>query len=326
MKTICRTWGVMVPVLLFVLLSCFAAAQQNGQMGAADPTMLAAAPAEQTDVSVESASFLGNVDYIAAGTSLRNLGSGTIRLRGAPPTATVEFAVLYFGIICSSPAACPLTQTVTFNGTPVTAIQIATAPQPCWTGGPYALYSTDVTPLINPGINDDYLLADVPSGTKDGSHPFSAVVLPLAEGASVIVVISDPGFPPGVVYINDGAVMFFFGVTNIDNPLSPPLIGNSRHLTIIGADGQTFDNPDLSGEKTFIGPGMTAGTQIGGPGSSQIVDSDWNGHDGVGLQELWDTNQHRFNGVLPAGATSYRTQFQAFGDCIVWDVNVLAAH
>ena len=139
------------------------------------------APPSPRVVSTELGfAFTGQVDHIANGVGLRNRDRGTIRLQGAPATARAVVGILYFGFICDGP--CPFSQAVKFRGVPVTSILIATAPQPCWAGDTYGAYSVDVTFLLRPRINGEYLVAGVPSSLTDGSDPWiSPVILPLAE-------------------------------------------------------------------------------------------------------------------------------------------------
>jgi hypothetical protein len=217
---------------------------------------------------------------------------------------------------------------VAFDGNLVDGFLIGTATQPCWSGTAYGAYSVGVTPLV-PVVNGEHSISGVPSTLTTGEDPWSTpVVPPLAEGASLVVVYSDPSLSPGVVYINDGAV-FFFGTQDFVHSVSPPLTGSSRKFSTLGADGQvgfsTFGNPGLSGEKTFIGPSLAALTQIAGPGATQDVDSDWNGTDGQPLNQLWDTHSHSFSGILPAGATSYAVRYVSNGDCMDWTAHVLTA-
>jgi hypothetical protein len=311
---------------LATLTGSSASAQAFGTIAAPEAPSQAAAAAVPA-VSVPSFRFTGLVDHAASGVGLRNKGAGVIRLRGVPVTAQAEAGILYFGIICNGP--CPFSQVVNFQGKPVTAINIATATQPCWFGTEYGAYSVGVTPLLSNPINDDYVVSGVPSNLTNGSDPWATPgSAPLAEGASLVVVYSDPSLSPGIVYVHDGAV-FFAATVDIDNPVSPPLPGSSRKFTAIGADGQvgtsTAAAPTISGEKTLIGPTGGSLTQISGPNSTQNQDSDWNGHDGVPLNQLWDTNTHSFIGILPAGTTSYRVEYQSFGDCMDWTAHVLTA-
>ncbi len=325
-KRLSAKWGMLAPLIILTLTGSSASAQNWGTI--ASPGAPSQAAAAVPAVSALSFSFTGLVDHAASGVGLRNKGAGVIRLRGVPVTAQAEAGILYFGIICNGP--CPFSQVVNFQGNPVTAIKIATATQPCWFGTEYGAYSVDVTPLLSNPINDDYFVDSVPSNLTDGSDPWvtPGTSAPLAEGASLVVVYSDQSLSPGIVYVNDGAV-FFAGTVDIDNPVSPPLPGSSRRFTAIGADGQvgssTAASPTISGEKTFIGPTGGSLTQISGPGSTQNQDSDWNGHDGVPLNQLWDTNTHSFFNILPAGTTSYRVEYQSFGDCMDWTAHVLTA-
>jgi hypothetical protein len=303
----------------------------DAPLGTVAPNKLKGTPAAAVMLGPDSLSaFTGRLDHVANGVGLRNSGSGIIRLRGAPAKAAPVSATLEFGFICTGDP-CPVTVPVGFTATStgasatLTGIRIAQAPQPCWFGTTYGAYSVAVPlNLISSPINDDYHVSGVPSFLKDGSDPWiTPGSLPLAEGASLVVVYDDGG-PPGVVYINDGAVMFS-GTVTINNPLSPPILfGNTRKLTIIGADGQvgssTFADGGTSGEKTFLGAGLT---QIAGPGSAQNQDSDWNGNDGRPLNQLWDTSSHSFSDILSVGITTYPVQYQSFGDCMVWQAHVL---
>ena len=271
--------------------------------------------------------FTGNVDHVANGVGLRNKGAGTIRLRGAPATASPVAAILYFGFICET-STCPDVVPVSLMAESTGAIakldgiRIGSAPQPCWSGTTYGAYSVNVPLSLMSRINDDYEVDGVPSSVKDGSDPWiNPGSPPLAEGASLVVVYSDQSISaPSVVYVNDGAMMFSSTV-DIVNPVSPPLFGTMRKLTSIGADGQvgfnsTFAEPGISGEKTFIGPTSDSLTQIAGPGSTQDQDSDWNGNDGRPLNQLWDTSSHSFFNILPGGSTSYTVRYESLGDCI----------
>jgi hypothetical protein len=266
----------------------------------------------------------GGIGHIANGMGSRNAGYGTIRLRGAPAGSVRVGAYLYWGTI---QAAAPLTQTILFNGVKVTGRLIGTG-QSCWCGGIFAAYRASVISLINPAINADYRVSGMPSAITNGSDPWSSpCMLPLSEGASLVVAYSHSSIPPTArLFINDGTVFFAAGSVNIFNPLPMPVppYKQLRH-TRIGGDGQvgssTFSNLPITNERTFLGPAMT---QIKGPASPFNGDSDWNGDDGTPLNQLWDTHTDAFNKVLvPFGAPSYNVTYTANGDCIYAVAHIL---
>ena len=129
------------------------------------------------------------------------------------------------------------------------------------------------------------------------------------------------------VFLNQGATMFFGGVS-INNPLPQPLPAyNTLKHTRLGADGQvlasTFATASITDERTFIGPGPGP-TQIKGPFSPINTDSDWNGSDGGPLNQLWDTQSSSlFGNPITPGVTSYVVRYLSHGDCIVMVGHVL---
>src|SRR5687768_7537369 len=88
--------------------------------------------------------------YAAAGTSMRNLGRGTISLWNIPPHSTVERAFLYWNILGTNKPRREYAQGV-FNDTPITGTLAASGETPCW-GNPAAVesytYRAEVTDLL----------------------------------------------------------------------------------------------------------------------------------------------------------------------------------
>jgi hypothetical protein len=156
----------------------YSVASSAGEIGsggtAADPER-AAAIAQQA-VHPQFFHTAGRVDYEAAGTGMRNLGSGTIRLRGIPPNSSIARAFLYWAFICVSSAPCPATSQGEFEGVTITGTLFATAPQPCWAGTTIGAYKVDVTSLLprgpGNGYNRDYRLTGFPSGINTGQSPW----------------------------------------------------------------------------------------------------------------------------------------------------------
>ena len=269
----------------------------------------------------------GGLDHVANGVATRNAGFGTIRLRGAPNGATRVRAFLYWGEIITGPIA--LSQTVLFNGVPVTGRLIGVSPPPCWPGTAFVAYRASVIALVTPGINGDYRVSRLPSSIVDGRDPWLHAPVPaptpLSEGASLVVIYSHPSVPLAArVFINNGAIMFFGGVA-INNPLPAPVPNyNTLKHTRLGADGQvgssTFASAPITSERTFLNA-----AQIKGIGSPFNTDSDWNGADGAPLNQLWDTNTSSlFARPVPPGAMNYVVRYLSNGDCIVAVAHVLS--
>jgi hypothetical protein len=273
----------------------------------------------------------GGLDHVANGVATRNSGFGTIRLRGAPPGAIRVRAFLYWGGIIDGPAI-PLTQTIRFNGVLVTGRLIGRSRPPCWPGTSFVAFRASVIALVAPGINGDYRVSSMPSSITDGRDPWLHAPVPaprpLSEGASLVVIYAHASVPfTARVFLNQGATMFFGGVS-INNPLPQPLPAyNTLKHTRLGADGQvlasTFATSSITDERTFIGPGPGP-TQIKGPFSAINTDSDWNGSDGGPLNQLWDTHSSSlFGNPITPGVNRYVVRYISHGDCIVLVGHVL---
>ncbi|MGH9763351.1 MAG: hypothetical protein ACREAC_21180, partial [Blastocatellia bacterium] len=272
----------------------------------------------------------GGLDHAAAGVGTRNSGSGSIRLRGISHGCVAVRAYLYWGTILNV-LAIPARQTIVFNGVQVSGSFLGSSAVPCWPGTVFVVYKASVIAHLTANINGDYDISGLPSSVTNGSSPWSApAAAPLSEGASLIVIYSDPNVQTGSrVYLHDSPPVLVkaFSTTTINNPLSPalPSYVALKH-TRLGADGQvgqdTFDDPNLTGETTTL-----QSTQIRGPGAGPNRDSDWNGRDGGPLNQLWDTNTTSTNDVtiLNPGATTYKVVYKTQGDCFVVVAHVLTA-
>jgi hypothetical protein len=317
-----------------------ALAQVSGSGGVADDRAAAAALVGPA-APVTFLTFTGRVDHAAAGTGLRNFDSGTIRLRGIPANSTVVRAFLYWAMICPTGAVCPPIVPIEFEGRTIDSRLLCTGAQPCWVAGAtLGAYLVDVTGLMpgtttavvaNKVINGDYQISRFPfhPNERDGRDPWVPLtaLTPKVEGATLVVVYSNPSLSlTGRVHLHHGCD-FFVGTLNVTNPLvpaapSPILFAKS---TRFGADGQVGTgnsaSPITSEEKTFFG-GPSANcavavlTQIAGDGSTRNHDSDWNGSDGGPLNQLWDTRTTTVTGLLRAGAANYCVRYVSSGDCM----------
>ncbi len=287
----------------------------------------------------------GGLDHAAAGTGTRNAGFGTIRLRGVPAGSLVVRAWLYWATIYTNPA--PLTATVVFNGVTVTGSRIGLTGEPCWLipNASFAVYRANVRTLLTGAVNADYRVTGMASAVTNGrdaftcTPPFAPPPTPTSEGASLVVIYAHSSVPANArVYLHQMPTLVT-GTTTFTHPLIPVLPTFSTiKSTRLGGDGQvgcsTFATGsafvvNATGENTLIGNTTAVMRQIRGNGSTINTDSDWNGHDGAPLNQLWDTHTDSFsslNGVslpMAAGNNQYVIQYAAIGDCIVPVVHVL---
>ena len=300
-----------------------------------EPATAAAAPI------VPNPTLPGGVDHAAAGTGTRNAGFGTIRLRGVPAGATIIRAWLYWGTVYALPV--PNSATAKFNGTTVTGQRInAPTLEPCWlfANARFAAFRANVKPLIVAGVNSDYKITGLASAITNGTDPFTCAPpfptppTPGSEGATLLVVYSHSSVPNTArTYVHQGPTLVT-GNTTVTNNLNPVVPAHTIvKQTRFGADGQVgcslFSVSSLNGEMTAVGPNIGALFQIKGPGSTVNTNSDWNGGDGLTLNQLWDTQTDAFgsvNGVtnlIPNGSAQYLVQYTGVGDCFVTVAHVL---
>lgn len=307
-------------------------------------------PLAEQPIPIEPPILLpGGLDYTIAGTGTRNAGHGTIRTRGAPFGSQVVFAHLYWGVIVRDSPPFPTTDTANFEGHQIIGTLVGNSEQPCWVGdanGEFLVYRAVVTQFIPPAINGDYQVDGFASGVTDGSSAWPTCTpvprLPLAEGASLLIVYSHLSVPAAArIYVHEGPFTFA-GQVDITHTLSPafPAHTSFKH-TRVGADGNVgcgvFAQAPLNDEKTYLGTTVANLFQIKGDRDTTIPiihpalhrDSDWNGYDGATLNMLWDTNTSGFapslNAIdpIPAGSASYLIRYRSQGDCIAAVVHVL---
>lgn len=280
--------------------------------------------------------LVGGIDHAAAGTGTRNMGFGTLRLRGLPTGATVVAAYLYWGTIVQGPQP-PFSATANFKGTLVTGSLKGSVAQPCWnSAGVFASYRADVKAQISSTIDGDYKVASLSSHLTDGSDPWSGAsantVLPLSEGATLLVIYSHSSIPTsGQVYLYEDPISYG-GVAIVTQTLNPPLPSHTvLKQTRVGADGQVGAGvkpiPSLTDERTYVGPNTSSLTPIRGKiAVNRNFSPDWNGFDGGPMNQLWDTNTDDIVGTVSSGAGSYVTKYVNLGDCVVVVVQALSPH
>ena len=190
--------------------------------------------------------------YVAKGVGMRDLGYGKIKITGIPEGAVVEQALLYWVVLNTSETAAMASGVFTPPGEAGTSIEgalVSTCAEPCWSAGLTYVYRSDVTQLMKG--NGVYHLSDFASGLTTGGDPWTnTVTLPLAEGATLVVIYRDSDSPVKTIVINEGC-HFFQGNSvyefNITGFVADPV--SSATLTVFGADGQIGPGTNSKGEK-----------------------------------------------------------------------------
>ncbi|MGG5737434.1 hypothetical protein [Bacillus cereus group sp. IBL03679] len=145
-------------------------------------------------------------DCVAKGIGMRNRGFGTINMKGSiPEGSTIYKAFLYWAVLrlnfqtVNAQGVC--------NGVPITGESIASSiAPPCGNAGSMDVFRADVTEIVTDGLN---ILTGFPSGDTDSSSPFVKATFPLLEGASLILIFTNPNLLLKTVIIHDGGVTFY---------------------------------------------------------------------------------------------------------------------
>ncbi len=164
------------------------------------------------------------------------------------------------------------------------------------------------------------------SGSTGGEDPWTLVVYPLFEGASLVIV--GTGTATTSIYDKGLAGKTFLAGNGLAYTLALPVAskGVSALFDNIGADGQTGSSrtsiSTLANEVTTLN-----GVKIAGPGSA-ANDSDWNGSSGLPLPQLWDDTGHNIIAEAGAGTTALnftiRNSGSGYYDCLTPVANVVA--
>lgn len=241
-------------------------------------------------------------DYVAAGIGMRGSGppgGGTITLPALPGTATKTKAFLYWSVMNSTVIA-SLDDGI-INGNAITGTLIGTTADPCWTSYATAIhnYVADVTSYVLPGAN-------VLTGFASGGMPI--ITPPLLEGASLVVVYSDPTAPRKDIIIHEGAVSFAGPPAEVTVFTGFNAVAGTTKTTYVVADGQ----PGLR-NRTRVDGTYTADftPQGGGPGS-----------------DYWNTVTQDISAFVPPADTSVSVELESLNyggyDCLTWVAQVLS--
>jgi hypothetical protein len=226
-----------------------------------------------------------NGDYVADGVSLRANNSGTITIT-LPPSSTITNAFLYWEAMEDNDT---LSDTGSFNGNPIRGTLIATSGDLCWGREVTHYFRTDVTDIVSEGNNSVQINLGGPET--------------LLEGASLVVIFSNPNFPTKNIMINDGGVA---------------LIGTSASTTFSGFFAQGVP---LEARTTYIvGDGQEASDSAFFNGNLVAGPDAFVGGDGP----FWDTLTLDVSNLVSSGDTSATAEIRASSDCLGWIAQVFS--
>ncbi len=271
------------------------------------------APAPATGTPAPASAIDVHGGYVAAGTGLRNRGSGSIRLTGIPSKATVVKAYLYWSIQGSAAGAPASFAAGRLNGTDVTGSLVGSGPGTCEPEAAYGFaYRADVSTLVTHG--GTYSLSNFASGRTDGVDPWLVgSTAPLVDGASLVAVFEQAGYPHTRVLLADGYATTD-GATlgtamSWGFPATDPV--PQVRTTYLGGGGQATDEP-ASGFNGFA--------------QSKV---DWDGTDpqaagSFSQGNLWDTDTVSVGRRVRPGHTAAIMTVTGGPDCISWIAQILS--
>jgi uncharacterized protein YvpB len=248
---------------------------------------------------------------------MRNRGFGTITIAGIPTGSKTYAAYLYWDILGNT--ADSTFPSGVLNGQAITGKFVGSGGDPCWGNAANFAYRADVTSLVSG--NGSYALSGFASGITDGRDPWTAYSYspPMLEGASLIVIYSNPASPITQLLIDQGATEFDQTplTLTITGFTAPTPVGGAW-TTFIGADGQTDYPKPVS---TFNGTPLSS---VAWDGSDPQAGPPYSNGD------LWDTVTANVTSLVHPGDTSATAT--AYGmypggssyDCLVWVAQVFA--
>ncbi|HEY7290006.1 MAG TPA: Ig-like domain-containing protein [Vicinamibacterales bacterium] len=271
-------------------------------------------------------------DYVVGGVGLRGLGgasgkpgiaSGSIAISGVPARADIVAAFLYWQVVSSSKLGPDSGSTgATFEGNPLTTsggpigqVLSTAGTAPCWSSGGGTgsssgqhltyTYRADVLRFLpfdadgNIVVNGSHRV-EVPDSGSSGNQ------VPVALGASLVVVFRDPTMPLKAVVLYDG------GYTMNQSTQSMTQTVQGFYQSSPGAAKMTHIVGSAQANKS---------ERLLVPGLAPIV----NPFVGA-LGPSWDSPT--FNVTIPAGSASTTTSVDHVGfssfDCLTWGAVVLS--
>jgi hypothetical protein len=299
MKTLLRVWITIVIAAGLLAPQAAVFAQDDVPGCGEELSGIGCAPAEDGVINAQaSAGFKLAYSktlkggYVAHGVGMRNAGSGTIQVSDVPAGAKVVKAYLFWAV--TGPKTVPgfyynkgkinnssVTGSLIGSSAYTDPIALNSAPFPMWA------YRADVTGKMIRGGNGTYVLSGFASGLTNGEDPWeatSAIVPPLFDGATLVIVFSKTDYPSTTVKIYNGAAA------------TGPGTSESLHLAMTGMNA--------------TGPtGLTKATFIGGDGQPNLIDEETSFFDAYLPEVAWDgLSVPNSNGVDFGGGNLWDTQ------------------
>jgi hypothetical protein len=274
--------------------------------GFALPSITAAAVPSPNNLSLFKTYFVTG-DYAVAGVGVRGRGTGAINMAGVPADADVLGAYLYWETLGDGRSG-------TFRGNAIVGTALGTAGSPCWPQPTITVYRADVLRFLPVDANGRFIANGSHVVTFPDSGDFSTA--PSTEGASLVVIYSDPGLAFRSVVIYDGAftvngtqpqfnlTVRGFGQSSSANPQSK--------MTHIVGDGQT-------------GPGFSDRLLING-----VIVGDPNDAFKGAQGPLWDNLTIDTSGLVGTNSSQITTAvdntpfIQQGFDCLTWGAVVFS--
>lgn len=243
----------------------------------------------------------GDYSYVAAGTALRNTGSGVITVSY---TGTVVAAYLIWGIMDNTQETGLASASI--NGNAITGTLQSSDYSPCWSPTYMYIFAADVTSYVVNGANT---VSGFLSGITNGEDPWAAATPPLDDGASLVVVTT--GAVSNNIYLYTGS----YTEPAEGNPISSTFNhgaadATTATTTFIVADGQ------LSGNYAQYN-GVTIDSNAFPGSDPKTSTATWS------YGNLWDTKTYSVTETL--GATSDSASIgTTSGDCLTWAGQVIS--
>lgn len=249
--------------------------------------------------------------YAAGGVGMRNKGYGNIKIAGIPAGSKILRAFLYWDIL--GPGEDASFSKGKFNGTAIQGALVGSGGDPCWGQAANFAYRADVTKLVTG--NGTFKLAGFASGDRSGkfpwAEPFSAVP-PLAEGATLVVIYSNPKSPFMDMVVIEGSDLFIGPYTlTVDGFLAADPVKLAK-VTVFGADGQSYNSSCTAAEDTSFNGALLSGNW-------------WNG--APNANQLWDTHTKDVTAKVNPGDSSATVDVtfpSGVCDCLVFVGAVVA--
>lgn len=291
--------------------------------------LLACAATAEAQVApiTRSARFIGNINFVATGGSLRSSATNTCSvnststaaLSGIPSGSTIVAAYLYWGGSGST-----VDSTVTFGGSNVTASRTFTTTfNNAGTSFPYFGGFANVTSRVTG--NASFTFGGLSVNTGSPHCDSSAVV----AGWGLVVIYSRAAEPLRAINVFDG-LQYFRGssITLTADGFRVPATGGNGKFAVITWEGDPANSTALDGfseELRFDGSLLDDGIVVSGSDPTQQPFDGTVNTLGVSTSYGVDVDTFDVSAMLQQGETSANTLYSAGGDLVLLTAQVVSA-